>query len=280
MIVSLNVPSSSSTSSSSISSCAVHVSPSVLASILDQHLRRPPPNDRVFGSLLGFRSSNNVLTLVASVGAKHHFVQQESSSSQPLLYLSDDAEGDRVLSHLSKAYGNADILGWYTTSPDLHAYTPVIHAQYAAKTDPSPPMLLTVCPQTLSIRAYTAHFVAQDDSSVTTFVPLQTSLKADDAERPALNIITNASSPQTPTPQTNPLLHFSHLLNTLSQNLDSVIAHIKDNRNDRGSPANERVARFLLENVSKAPTSSKEAIADDFNSQLGVCKTSNNIFIV
>ena len=205
-------------SSSASSSTGTAYNPTVnltaipLASILDHHLRRPQEQDRVFGTLLGFRSpSSNKVTVTATLGLPYGL-----TASNDLKIDFEDLENEKTMLLLSKALSlgsaaqgtsstpllsssstaalpdgtatsaqDVSVVGWYTTNPNLNSYTPLIHDRYTSRTQGAA-IHLTLDVETLQAKTYVAASGMGSQPRNALFVPVKNHFEAmTESERPA-----------------------------------------------------------------------------------------------
>jgi len=251
-------------SSSSSNAPTVNLTAIPLASILDHHLRRPTEQDRVFGTLLGYRSfGSNQVTVTATLGLPYGFTKDG------LLKIDfEDLENDKTMSLLSKALSlgssssssgtsslpetaqEVTVVGWYTTHPTLNSYTPLIHDRYTSRAGPQA-VHLTLDVESLQAKTYTSATGMGSQPQNALFVPVKNKFEAiNETERPALDLLLNPLKGAI-TPQ-SPLSTFSTLLTQLSSMLDSVLAHVEtilnssDEELEKADPA---LATFLLDTL-------------------------------
>jgi hypothetical protein len=85
----------------------------------------------------------------------------------------------------------------------------------------------------------------------------------------AVELLTLTAPSTDPLPIVSPLGHLSNLLHTLSQNLEKVSEYVRQVSSGE-MEGDERVGRFLLENVTKTTVAGSQGIEDEFNSHLSV----------
>lgn len=113
----------------------------------------------------------------------------------------EDLENDKTFSLFSKAQpGGLDVVGWYTTSPQLNSYTQLIHDRFAAKvdataniksasafSDPRQPKAkavhLTLDPASLECNAFVRAPCGLEGSQNGLFSPIRTNVVMADAEK-------------------------------------------------------------------------------------------------
>jgi hypothetical protein len=92
---------------------------------------------------------------------------------------------------------------------------------------------------------------------------------ADCMECCAVELLTLTPPSIEPLPIVSPLGQISNLLRSLSDNLDKVTEYVRQvNAGER--EGDDRVGRFLLENVASTAMTDSEGIEDEFNSHLSV----------
>lgn len=117
----------------------ITVHPSVIASILTHHQRRPADSTapRVIGTLLGVRSENGQeIDVRSSFAVPHSEGEEQVALDMPF------QQG--MMELLSKNGIKESIVGWYATHPELNAYSALIQNYFSQETGASQAIHLTV----------------------------------------------------------------------------------------------------------------------------------------
>lgn len=151
----------------------------------------------MFGTLLGSASGDE--THVTAVMGVPYITGD--GQEQMLQMDFEDLENDKTFALLSRAQpGGLDVVGWYTTSPQLNSYTQLIHDRFAAKvnataniksasafSDPRQPKAkavhLTLDPSTLVCNAFVRAPCGLEGSQNGLFTPVTTKVLMADAEK-------------------------------------------------------------------------------------------------
>lgn len=117
----------------------ITVHPSVVASILTHHARRPADSTapRVIGTLLGVRSENGQeIDVRSSFAVPHSEGEEQVALDMPF------QQG--MMELLAKNGIKESIVGWYATHPDLNAYSALIQNYFSQETGAAQAIHLTV----------------------------------------------------------------------------------------------------------------------------------------
>ncbi|TYJ58273.1 eukaryotic translation initiation factor 3 subunit F [Cryptococcus floricola] len=227
----------------------ITVHPSVVASILTHHSRRPTDSEstRVIGALMGTRSDNGQEVDIRSCFAVPHTEQgQQISVDQPFQ--------QEMLQFLSKNGTKEVLVGWYASSKHIDSNSAIIQEYFTSQTNNQPAVHLTVDTdlqengQGLEVKGWVSALLglsAKSESAV--FVPVPVSVKYADSERPALDLLT--SNP-TPSPSLPPLPTLSSSLAQLSSLIDQCLAYVQG-VNAGTTPADVQVGKYLLEGLGR-----------------------------
>ncbi|KAM0792739.1 hypothetical protein ACM66B_002515 [Microbotryomycetes sp. NB124-2] len=252
----------------------VVVSPVALATVLDHHLRRGTDQDRVFGTLLGVRrDSDNKVEVRAAFGVPYQALGRGE--------VTVDMDHHKSLLELHQRVNPREIVvGWYATSPQLNSFSALIHNFYSAESAPHPAIHLTLDPDSLQFRAYTAQQIgttAKPDHLA--FLPVESTMHVHDQDRPSLDLLTHnlaqlttrasnettSSSSQDVAVKT-PLATMYGLLVQVSAMLDAVLEYVRAVAAGERQ-GDERVGRALLETVGVVPTAAAAATASQQQQQ-------------
>lgn len=164
----------------------VNVHPSVLASILTHHSRRPDaPTPRVIGTLMGTRSeSGTSITVRSSFAVPHSEDDEKIALDMPF--------HQAMVELLSKNGAKESIVGWYATSPVINSYSALIQNYFTNETSPFPAVHLTVDTeltrdgQGLGVKAWVSSQLGTTPKPEhCVFLPVPVQVKFDESERAA-----------------------------------------------------------------------------------------------
>ncbi|WVR04260.1 eukaryotic translation initiation factor 3 subunit F [Kwoniella sp. DSM 27419] len=252
----LNLPPTSSTQLRPPTLITVH--PSVVASILTHHSRRPTEADsasRVIGTLMGTRSENGQEVDVRSCFAVPH-KEDENQIAVDMPF----QQG--MVQLLSKTGVKESIVGWYATHPTLNPYSALIQNYFSGETSPSPSVHLTIDTELdpsgkgLGIKGWVSTQLglsAKPENCV--FLPVPVVIKYSESERAALDVLT-APAPA-PSPALPPLATLSTSLTQLSELIDQALSYVQSVNSGSASPDPE-VGRYLLEGLGRWSNSEGE----------------------
>ncbi|WVQ97508.1 eukaryotic translation initiation factor 3 subunit F [Kwoniella sp. CBS 9459] len=246
----LNLPPTSSSQLRPPTLITVH--PSVVASILTHHSRRPTEADsssRVIGTLMGSRSDNGQeIDVRACFAVPHKEDENQIAVDMPF------QQG--MVQLLGKTGVKESIVGWYATHPTLNAYSALIQNYFSNETSPYPSIHLTIDTELdpsgkkgLGIKGWVSTQLglsAKAENCV--FLPVPVVVKYAESEKAALNLLT-APAP-TPSPALPPLSTLSSSLNQLSELIDQSLAYVQS-VNAGTTPADPEVGRYLLEGLGR-----------------------------
>ncbi|KAL1408348.1 hypothetical protein Q8F55_005157 [Vanrija albida] len=256
--MSLDAPSSAlhlnqapSGSSASRPPTLITVHPSVIASILTHHSRRPEESSapRVIGTLLGTRSENGQeIDVRTSFAVAHKEEDEEVAIDMPF------QQG--MMELLAKNGINEQVVGWYATSPTLNGNSALIQNYFSQETGQNQTIHLTVDPELgpegskgLGIKGWVSTSLGLNPKPENcAFLPVPVVIKYADSERAGLDLITGPA-PQ-PSPALPPLPALSTSLNQLSGLIDQALQYVQDVNSGKikGDP---EVGRYLLEGVGR-----------------------------
>ncbi|EIW68555.1 hypothetical protein TREMEDRAFT_74088 [Tremella mesenterica DSM 1558] len=247
----LNLPPSSSSQARPPTLIVVH--PSVIASILIHHQRRPATStvQRVIGTLLGIRNETGLEVEVRSSFAVPHSEGEEAVTI-------DMPFQQSMAGLISRAGPKEVIVGWYATDAEINANSALMQAYFTAQSSPYAAIHLTVdmnlTPEGngLGVRGWFAQQIG-DKSENCVFMPVPVQVKQGEAERAALNLL---SSPN-PQPSLPPLPALSSSLSELSNLIDACLTYVQSVI--KGDVvADPEVGRYLLEGVGRWSNASEE----------------------
>ena len=164
----------------------VNVHPSVLASILTHHSRRPDaPTPRVIGTLMGTRSeSGTSITVRSSFAVPHSEDDEKIALDMPF--------HQAMVELLSKNGAKESIVGWYATSPVINSYSALIQNYFTNETSPFPAVHLTVDTdltrdgQGLGVKGWVSSQLGTTPKPEhCVFLPVPVQVKFDESERAA-----------------------------------------------------------------------------------------------
>ncbi|ORX36129.1 Mov34-domain-containing protein [Kockovaella imperatae] len=243
----LNLPPASSSQVRSPSVINIH--PSVLASILTHHSRKPSESStpRVIGTLMGTRSESG-----AEVEVRTSFALPHSEDENQIAF---DMEFLMEMVDLLNKNGTKEVIvGWYATHSALNAYSAVIQNFFSGETVPYPAVHLTIDTDLseqgkgLGVKGWVSNqlgLTPKPESCV--FLPVPVQLKYADSERAALDMLT---SQPTPSPSQPPLPTLAASLSDLSNLIDNALTYVKSVNAGTTQP-DAQVGRYLLEGVGR-----------------------------
>ncbi|KAJ3074821.1 hypothetical protein HDU98_010090 [Podochytrium sp. JEL0797] len=240
------------------------VDPVVYLSILGHSLRRPDDLTRVMGALLGSVSDDG-----KEVDIKQCF---------PLIITENEEEVSVDSEHLTamlqlhlQANNKETLIGWYATGDKVDANSALIHEYFAAEFAPMAPLHLLVDTELTNGRMAVKAFVTSEagvpssEFAGTMFLPVPCSVKMNDAERSALDLISLAtpndevlSAEDDENKEVNPAAVLSDMDNLeravvaiqgMVEGIQEWVAGVKSGE----IPANDAIGRYLLDTVSSVP---------------------------
>ncbi|KAH8921988.1 Mov34-domain-containing protein [Atractiella rhizophila] len=237
---------------------SVKVSPLVIASLLDHHLRRNPDQDRVFGTLLG-TWSESTLHVTSSFGVPYAAKRRGDGGGEFEVVL-DQEHHSSMYEMMTKVNSKESIVGWYATSDKLNSFSPLIHNFYTHEVSQSarasrPPIHLTLNPSDLTFKSYSGISLGLRPENAI-FKPLPTSLLLD-SQLPSA-------------PLTTPTQNLHQLTLRMTSLLDQTIAYVASVNNGERE-GDEKVGRALWESVSlleNEERARKTVASDSFNGHL------------
>lgn len=220
-----------------------------LFQILAHAARKRPGQQRVVGTLLGSRSEDG-----SEIDVRHAYIipvtEQDNEVSVDIEYHAE------MFALLRKAHRDVQIVGWYTTTPEINNLSALIHEFYSLEhgTQPHPPVHLTVDPNVAEIKVnayvglpmWTSPENGVDGNCI--FVPIAHSVRVSEFDQPT---VTAASQPGGAD-----VLGLSQsvddaIADVLKQ-IDAVSARVQAARSSP-SPESDALARYLYEVVANAP---------------------------
>ncbi|WWC58990.1 eukaryotic translation initiation factor 3 subunit F [Kwoniella dejecticola CBS 10117] len=245
----LNLPPSSSNQIRPPTLITIH--PSVVASILTHHSRKPTEADssnRVIGTLMGSRSENGQeIDVRASFAVPHKEDENQIAVDMPF------QQG--MMQLLGKTGAKESIVGWYATHPTLNAYSALIQNYFSGETSPHPSIHLTIDTELdpsgkgLGIKGWVSTQLGLSPKPENcAFLPVPVVIKYAQSERAALDLLT-APAP-TPSPSLPPLPTLSASLNQLSTLIEQALTYVQSVNNGSQQPDAE-VGRYLLEGLGR-----------------------------
>ncbi|RSH90079.1 hypothetical protein EHS25_001412 [Saitozyma podzolica] len=243
----LNLPPSSSSQSRPPTQITIH--PSVVASILTHHTRRPDTDaPRVMGALMGQRSESG-----AEVDVRSCFAVPHSENAEQIAL---DMPFQQSMVELMNRNGvKEQVVGWYATSPELNAYSALIQNYFSNETAPFPAVHITVdttltaSGEGLGVKGWVSTALGLSPKPENcAFLPVPVTIKYSDSERPALDLLV-APQPN-PSPALPPLQSLSSSLAQLSALIDSAQTYVQAVNAGTTAP-DVSVGRYLLEGVGR-----------------------------
>ncbi|KAK8846575.1 eukaryotic translation initiation factor 3 subunit F [Kwoniella newhampshirensis] len=244
----LNLPPTSSSQLRAPNLITVH--PSVIASILTHHSRRPTEADsspRVIGTLMGTRSDNGQeIDVRACFAVPHKEDEQQIAVDMPF------QQG--MVQLLAKNGAKESIVGWYATHPTLNPYSALIQNYFTGETAPYPSVHLTIDTELdpsgkgLGVKGWVSTSLglsAKPENCV--FLPVPVVIKYAESERAALDLLTG---PAQASPALPPLPALSSSLSQLSTLIDQCLTYVQSVNAGSQTPDVE-VGRYLLEGLGR-----------------------------
>ncbi|KAK6904205.1 eukaryotic translation initiation factor 3 subunit F [Kwoniella mangroviensis CBS 10435] len=250
----------------------ITVHPSVVASILTHHSRRPTEADaspRVIGTLMGSRSDNGQeVDVRACFAVPHKEDENQIAVDMPF------QQG--MMQLLGKTGAKESIVGWYATHPTLNAYSALIQNYFSGETSPHPSIHLTIDTELdpsgkgLGVKGWVSTQLGLSNKPENcAFLPVPVVIKYAESERAALDLLTTAAP--TPSPSLPPLPTLSASLGQLSELIDQCLAYVQKVNSGEQSPDPE-VGRYLLEGLGRW-SSTKEGTEDEGGIKAGLQDT-------
>ncbi|CAK9780385.1 Mov34-domain-containing protein [Cutaneotrichosporon oleaginosum] len=229
----------------------ITVHPSVIASILTHHQRRPADSTapRVIGTLLGVRSENGQeIDVRSSFAVPHSEGEEQVALDMPF------QQG--MMELLSKNGIKESIVGWYATHPELNAYSALIQNYFSQETGASQAIHLTVDTDLdasgkkgLGIKGWVSTSLGLNPKPENcVFLPVPVVIKYADSERAGLDLLTSGNP--TPSPSLPPLPSLSSSLSQLSTLIDDALKYVQA-VNAGQTSGDAEVGRYLLEGVGR-----------------------------
>jgi len=171
----------------------VEVHPVVMFSILDHYMRRNEGQDRVIGTLLGYKDGNKVY--VSDCYAVPHYVQEGGGNA---LIGSEYSREMFQLQQIASIDKREKIIGWYATTPDgecISTSTVIFHEFYGQSSSIANPLHMVVDTSLVNNRLITKCFVSKRVQIKSKPIPfaqfqqLQMKVIAPLAERSALDFM-------------------------------------------------------------------------------------------
>lgn len=227
----------------------ISIHPSVLASILTHHSRRPAESTapRVIGTLMGSRSESGTEIQVRSSFAVPHSEDEEKIALDMPFH-------QAMVDLIAKNGAKEQIVGWYATSPNVNAYSALIQNYITTETAPYPAVHITVDTELtangggLGVKGWVSSNLGlgvKPEHCV--FLPVPVQIKFAESERAALDILTTHP---TPSPSQPPLPSFASSLNELSTLIDQCLRYVQQvNAGEKQGDA--EVGRYLLEGLGR-----------------------------
>lgn len=244
----LNLPPTSSSQHRAPTLITVH--PSVIASILTHHSRRPEESTapRVIGTLMGTRSeSGQEIDVRSSFAVPHSEDEAQIAVDMPF------QQG--MMDLLSKNGTKEQIVGWYATHPDINAYSALIQNYFTNETIPFPAVHLTVDTELkedgtgLGVKGWISTQIGVNPKAENcVFLPVPVQVKYAESERAALDLLT--SKIPNPSPSIPPLSTLSTSLTSLSELIDQCLAYVQS-VNAGQTKGDVEVGRYLLEGLGR-----------------------------
>ncbi|EIN10505.1 Mov34-domain-containing protein [Punctularia strigosozonata HHB-11173 SS5] len=213
---------STATSSQPRTPTLVTVHPVALFSILDHYLRRTDAQERVIGTLLGFRTDNEI-EIRSSFAVLH---------SETAEQVAVDMEYHQTMYDLHhKVHPKETIVGWYSTGSNLNTYSALIQNFYTQETTPHQAIHLALNTGTEEdtqpgVQAYISSPVGvQPKPENCVFVPVPCELRFTPAERSGFDLLASASD--SPTEPITDLEQLEAAIKTVSSMLDRVLAYVR-----------------------------------------------------
>lgn len=237
----------------------VNVHPVVLFSVLDQHLRRDPNQDRVIGVLLG-TVSGGVVDVTSSFGVFH------KKKRDTEVIVRRGAVNDLLALH-KQANDKESVVGWYSTYSDIKEeplgdFTLAVHSFFAEIPGACRPVHLLAdvsfkAGSSLGLSAYAAPGAGAQRKTVFMFQQLRCGLVAGPEERVAIDTMTKAvTGSATLSEVAEPGTDADALdasMRRLRRLLDAAIIYVDGVVAGR-TPADEAVGRAIGDAVAAVPS--------------------------
>ncbi|CAG7848506.1 Eukaryotic translation initiation factor 3 subunit F {ECO:0000255/HAMAP-Rule:MF_03005} Short=eIF3f {ECO:0000255/HAMAP-Rule:MF_03005} [Serendipita indica DSM 11827] len=228
------------------SPAAVRLNSTAVFTILDHHLRKRDDQKRVIGTLMGIRTENDV-----EIRSAFAVLHSESADQVAI----DEEYFQNMFEVTQKVQPREQIIGWYSTGPELNNFSALFQNYYSHQTAPHQAVHLTVDTGEksgeLSIKAYLGSPMgvsAKPDNC--SFIPIPVLLRHMDIERPGLNLLKSAAE----APNHTTSVHTD--LQILEQSLLEVISMIERVQNyvqgviDGDLEGDASIGRYLLDTLN------------------------------
>ena len=241
------------------------VSPLVLFSIADHHMRRKDHNFRGIGALLGTRNEDGTVTRIENSFAVPH---TESLSDEEEVLVDDPFFRQMMQLHL-KANPKEMFIGWYATSATLNLSSALLQNHFSTMTYPHPAVHLTLACDLDGRDDYLSTYVhapvGRPADSNCLFVPVGVRVVAADEERAVLDTKRYESGRQ---PLPNDLTALSSAIQEVIGMIERVQRYIATVEDTRDTPTVRAIGRFLMDTVAGMPRLDERQLENMFNAHL------------
>ena len=268
------IPTKAATATAATQQCIV--SPLVLFSIADHHMRRKDHNFRGIGALLGSRNEDGTVIRIENSFAVPHTEPTQDEQQEVLV---DDPFFRQMMGLHLKSNPRESFIGWYSTSSQLNLSSALIQNHFSTITYPHPAVHLTLAcdpeesaqGKPFELSAYVHAPVGRQADSNCLFVPVGARVMASDEERSVLDtkkFTGDAQGAQHRLP--NDLTALSASLKEVIEMIERVQAYISTVSQDgtADSPEVRAVGRYLMDTVTGMPRLDERRLENMFNAHL------------
>lgn len=228
----------------------VTLHPAALFSILDHYLRRSKDEDGVIGALLGTRV-DNVVEIKTSFAVAHKELEDQVQVDYEYLRAMFDAH--------QKVNSREIIVGWYSTGSELKNSSALLQNFFSEHVAPLQAVHVLVGTgaqqgEQLGVKAYiSAPLGVSPRSENCVFVPISCELKFHSSERSGLDLLLSASSSQSTTTPTPPLIQSEQTLQSVIDMIDRVLLYVRQVLSGEVE-GNAKVGKALLDALNESKT--------------------------
>ena len=245
------------------------VSPLVLFSIADHHMRRKDHNFRGIGALLGTRNEDGTVTRIENSFAVPH---TESLSDEEEVLVDDPFFRQMMQLHL-KANPKEMFIGWYATSSTLNLSSALLQNHFSTMTYPHSAVHLTLACDLEAVgddylSAYVHAPVGRQADSNCLFVPVGVRVVAADEERAVLDTKRYESGGGRHHRLPNDLTALSSAIQEVIGMIERVQRYIATIEDAHDTPTVRAIGRFLMDTVAGMPRLDERQLENMFNAHL------------